>query len=198
MKRHLNTLFVTTQDTWLSKEGECVEIRLDRKSLGKIPLHTLQSIVCFGHVSCSQYLLEHCAKRGVSVTWFTEYGRFMASMQGPVTGNVLLRRTQYRLADSEQASADLARFFIIGKIANCRTVLLRQARAVEEPSLGEAAKKCVQSCRDCPFRIQWTPYGVWRERQPVSILMSFHDLSRKNFEPPCVLKEEAAGLLKTR
>ncbi len=141
VKRHLNTLFVTTQDTWLSKEGECVEIRLDRKSLGKIPLHTLQSIVCFGHVSCSQYLLEHCAKRGVSVTWFTEYGRFMASMQGPVTGNVLLRRTQYRLADSEQASADLARFFIIGKIANCRTVLLRQARAVEEPSLGEAAKK---------------------------------------------------------
>lgn len=141
MKRHLNTLFVTTQDTWLSKEGECVELSLDRKTLGKIPLHTLQSIVCFGHVSCSQYLLEHCARLGVSVTWFTEYGRFMAAMQGPTTGNVLLRRAQYRLADSAQSSADLARFFIIGKIANCRTVLLRQARSTEDSYLEEASAK---------------------------------------------------------
>jgi len=116
-------------------------LRLDGKTLGKIPLHTLQSIVCFGHVSCSQYLLEHCAERGVSVTWFTEYGSFMASMHGPTTGNVLLRRAQYRLADSPEASAELARFFIVGKIANCRTVLLRQARTSDEPSLGEAADK---------------------------------------------------------
>lgn len=141
MKRHLNTLFVTTQDTWLSKEGECVELWLERKSLGKIPLHTLQSVVCFGRVSCSQYLLEHCARLGVSVTWLTENGRFMAAMHGPTTGNVLLRRAQYRLADAPGASADLARFFIVGKVANCRTVLLRQARASAEPALAEAAEK---------------------------------------------------------
>lgn len=141
MKRHLNTLFVTKQDTWLSKEGECAELRLDGKTLGKIPLHTLQSIACFGRVSCSQYLLEHCAKLGVSVTWFTEYGRFMASMHGPTTGNVLLRRAQYRLSDSLEASAELARFFIVGKVANCRTVLLRQARISDEPILRETAEK---------------------------------------------------------
>ena len=141
MKRHLNTLFVTTQDTWLSKEGECVELRRDGKTLGKIPLHTLQSIVCFGHISCSQYLLEHCAALGVTVTWLTEYGRFMAAMHGPTTGNVLLRRAQYRLADSPEASAELARFFIVGKVANCRTVLLRQARTSDEPVLGETADK---------------------------------------------------------
>jgi CRISPR-associated protein Cas1 len=141
VKRHLNTLFVTTQDTRLSKEGECVELRHDGKTLGKIPLHTLQSIVCFGHISCSQYLLEHCAALGVTVTWFTEYGRFMAAMHGPTTGNVLLRRAQYRLADSPDASDELARFFIVGKVANCRTVLLRQARTSDEPILGETAEK---------------------------------------------------------
>lgn len=141
MKRHLNTLFVTTQDTWLSKEGECVELRLVGKTLGKIPLHTLQSIACFGRISCSQYLLEHCARLGVLVTWFTEYGRFMAAMHGPTTGNVLLRRAQYRLADSSEASSELARFFIVGKIANCRTVLLRQARKTGEPALETTAEK---------------------------------------------------------
>lgn len=118
-----------------------MEISLDRKTLGKIPLHTLQSIACFGRISCSQYLLEHCAKNGVSVTWFTEYGRFMAAMQGPTRGNVLLRRAQYRLADEAQFAAELARSFIVGKVANCRTVLLRQARTTEESCLGSAAEK---------------------------------------------------------
>lgn len=57
MKKHLNTLFVTTQHAWLAREGECVTLSLEGETLGKIPLHTLQSIACFGHVSCSQYLL---------------------------------------------------------------------------------------------------------------------------------------------
>lgn len=139
MKTHLNTLFVTTQNTWLAKEGECVLLSLEGEKLGKIPLHTLQSIVCFGHISCSQYLLEHCAKLGVTVTWFSEYGRFMAALQGPTTGNVLLRRMQYRLSDSSAASAQLARFFLIGKISNCRTVLQRQARLSKDPGLTAAA-----------------------------------------------------------
>ncbi len=141
MKRHLNTLFVSTQDTWLSKEGECVALSLSGKALGKIPIHTLQSVVCFGRVSCSQYLLEHCAANGVTVTWFTEYGRFMAAMQGPTTGNVLLRRAQYRMADTPDRSAAIARCLVIGKIANCRTVLLRQARSTNEPELSRAADK---------------------------------------------------------
>ena len=139
MKTHLNTLFVTTQNAWLAKEGECAVLSLEGERLGKIPLHTLQSIVCFGHVSCSQYLLEHCAKLGVTVTWFTCYGRFMASMHGPTTGNVLLRRAQYRLSDSSTASANLARFFLIGKISNCRIILQRQARLSREPELAAAA-----------------------------------------------------------
>lgn len=86
MKRYLNTLFVTTQDTWLSKQGECVELHHDGQRLGTIPLHTLQSIACFGRVSCSPYLLEHCAALGVTVSWFSESGRFMASVQGPTRG----------------------------------------------------------------------------------------------------------------
>ena len=123
MKRYLNTLFVTTQDTWLSKQGECVELHHDGQSLGTIPLHTLQSIACFGRVSCSPYLLEHCAALGVTVSWFSESGRFMASVQGPTRGNVLLRRAQYRATDSPRQTADLARSFLIGKVANCRTIL---------------------------------------------------------------------------
>jgi CRISPR-associated protein Cas1 len=94
---------------------------------------------------CSPFLLGHCAENNVAVSWLTENGRFLASLQGPAHGNVLLRREQYRKADSETASAAIARAITIGKIANCRTVLLRTAR--ERPDQGlEAACVHLASC----------------------------------------------------
>lgn len=151
MKRHLNTLFVATQNSWLSKEGECVALSCEGKTLGKIPIHTLDGLVCFGAVSCSPFLLGHCAENGVTVSWLTEYGRFLASMHGPTTGNVLLRRTQYRMADSEPDSARLARCFTIGKISNCRTVLLRHLR--QQPDADPEMQAAIQHLSRCLQRL---------------------------------------------
>jgi len=128
MKTHLNTLFVTTQGAYLAKEGETVSVKVDGKSRLNIPIHTLDGIVCFGQVSCSPFLMGFCAEQDVSVSFLTEYGRFLASVRGPVSGNVLLRRKQYRWADDEIMSAAIARSVIIGKISNCRTVVRRVLR----------------------------------------------------------------------
>ena len=145
MKQHLNTLYITTQDSYLAKDGECVAVHQGGELKGKIPIHTLEGLVCFGQVACSPFLLGHCAERGVTVSWLTEYGRFLASMHGPVRGNVLLRREQYRWADSETTSAAIARAVVIGKVANSRTVLLRAAR--EHPhSLLDAACEQLAHC----------------------------------------------------
>ncbi|MGE9984800.1 type I-C CRISPR-associated endonuclease Cas1c [Desulfovibrio sp. SGI.169] len=153
MKRHLNTLFVTTQNTWLSKDGECVSLRAEGRELGKVPIHTIGSLVCFGQVSCSSFLLGHCARNGVTVSWLTENGRFMAAMHGPTTGNVLLRREQYRRTDSAEGALPLARAFITGKIVNCRTVLRRTAREhPEEHADGGLARAC-ESLTSCLQRL---------------------------------------------
>lgn len=128
MKKHLNTLFVTTQGSYLSKEGECVLISIDRVEKTRIPLHMLHGIVCFGQVSCSPFLLGYCAELGIAVTFLTEYGRFLCQMQGPVRGNILLRRSQYRMADNYYQTALLARLFVIGKIGNARVTLARVLR----------------------------------------------------------------------
>ena len=92
MKKHLNTLFITTQGTYLAKDGECVLVRVEQADKARIPIHTLGGIVCFGNVSASPFLLGHCAEHGVSVSFLKENGRFLARVQGPVSGNVLLRR----------------------------------------------------------------------------------------------------------
>lgn len=128
MKKHLNTLFVTTQKAYLSKEGETVLIKTDGKTKLRIPIHTLDGIVCFGNVLCSPFLLGFCAEKDVTVSFLTERGRFLARVSGPVSGNVLLRRQQYRLADDPDFSATLAVSVLTGKLANCRAVLQRTLR----------------------------------------------------------------------
>ncbi len=128
MKQHLNTLFVTTQGAYLAKEGEAVVVRVEKETRLRVPLHTLGGIVCFGQISCSPFLMGLCGERGVAISFFTERGRFLARVNGFTPGNVLLRREQYRRADDLEAATDIARAFIIGKIANSRTVLMRGAR----------------------------------------------------------------------
>ena len=128
MRKMLNTLYVTTQGAYLHKEGESVVVKVERKNRLRLPIHTLSSIVCFGQVSCSPFLLGHCAEKDVSVSFMTEYGKFLARVQGPVSGNVLLRREQYHRADDEKASAAIARMFIVGKVANSRVCVHRVLR----------------------------------------------------------------------
>lgn len=155
MKKHLNTLFVTTPGSYLFKEGECAVIKVEEKEKVRVPLHMLDGIICFGQISCSPFLLGHCAQIGVTVTFLTEYGRFLWQMRGPTTGNILLRRAQYRLADDPAQSAQLARSFVIGKIGNARVTLARATRdhseKVDSSRLKEAQHilaRCITRLRD--------------------------------------------------
>lgn len=154
MKKHLNTLFVTTQGSYLAKDGECVLIRVEREDKARIPIHTLGGVVCFGQVSLSPQLMAHCAEHGVGVSFLSENGRFLAKVQGPVSGNVLLRREQYRWADDPARSAAVARFVLTGKLANSRSVVLRAARDHGGDGRGERLRYTAARLADCLERLQ--------------------------------------------
>lgn len=128
MKQHLNTLYVTTQQAYLAKDGEAVDVRVERESRLRVPLLNLGGIVCFGNVTCSPYLMAACAEAGIAISFLTERGRFLAAVQGFTPGNVLLRREQYRRADDPAGSVAIARNIVGAKIANGRQVLLRAVR----------------------------------------------------------------------
>ena len=151
MKKHLNTLFVTTEDAYLAKEGECVVVKIDKKARLRVPVHTIGGIVCFGNVMCSPRLMGFCAEHNVAISFLSVYGRFLARVQGPVSGNVLLRREQYRRADEDAASVEIARAVLIGKLANCRAVLQRTLRdhsdKVDLEEIGKASKRIADSLR---------------------------------------------------
>lgn len=133
MKRLLNTLYVTTDGAYLARDGETVLVRVEEETRLRVPIHTLGGIVCFGRVSCSPPLMGFCGERGVAISFLTPNGRFLARVEGPVSGNVLLRREQYRRADEDIGAAEIARSIVSAKVANSRIVLLRAAREASDP-----------------------------------------------------------------
>ena len=128
MRKLLNTLYISTQGAYLHRDGECVVVAVEKQERLRTPIHMLGSVVCFGQVSCSPHLLGFCAESGVSVAFLSENGRYWASVVGPVSGNVLLRRAQYRASEDLAVCVPIVRAIVAGKIANSRTVLQRALR----------------------------------------------------------------------
>lgn len=144
MKHLLNTLYVTTPGAYLCREGETVVVRVEQETKMQVPVVALEGVVCIGGVGFTPPLMELCAERGVHVSFLTEQGRFLARVSGPVSGNILLRKEQYRRADMPDASARIAASFVIGKIANSRTVVMRAARDSGKAEDQEAFSKCAE------------------------------------------------------
>ena len=120
MRHLLNTLFVTSEDVYLSLDGENVVANRGDEIAARYPLHTLQSIVSFSYAGASPALMGACAARGVGLAFCSPRGKFLARVCGPSQGNVLLRRMQYRVADDPGESCRAARMMIFGKVYNAR------------------------------------------------------------------------------
>jgi CRISPR-associated protein Cas1 len=145
MRKLLNTLHVMTQGSYLHRDGETVAVKVGDELKLRVPVHTLEGLVCSGRVSCSPPVLGLCCERGVGISFLSEQGRFIARVHGPVSGNVLLRRQQYRIADDARLSLPILQNVVTAKIANSRIVLLRAAREIvdehREKDLRNAANR---------------------------------------------------------
>lgn len=125
MRRQLNTLYVTTEGAWLHKDGANIVMEVEREERVRLPAHMLESLVCIGRVAVSPQLLGYCSAHGISISYLTPHGRFLARVEGPVSGNVLLRREQYRRSDDPARCGAIVRNILVGKIHNQRAVLAR-------------------------------------------------------------------------
>mgnify|MGYP001403504667 CR=1 FL=1 len=128
MRRLLNTLYVTTDGAWLKKDGANLVMMCDGEERARLPVHMLESLICFGRILVSPPLMAYCSEQGITISYFTPNGRFQARVEGPVAGNVLLRRTQYRATDDPAQCAAIVRHLLIGKIHNQRAVVRRRLR----------------------------------------------------------------------
>ncbi|PJO78525.1 type I-C CRISPR-associated endonuclease Cas1 [Neisseria brasiliensis] len=126
MKKLQNTLYITTQGSYLHKERETLVVEQERKKVAQLPIHSIGHIFCFGNVLVSPFLMGFCGENNVNLAFFTENGRFLGRLQGRQSGNVLLRRAQYRRSESDPVP--IARNIIAAKIQSSKRVLQRQIR----------------------------------------------------------------------
>jgi CRISPR-associated protein Cas1 len=152
-----NTLYVTTPDAYLRLEGETVCVMIEEEKRLQVPLHHLSAMVLFDHVMLSPALLGRCAEDGRAVVWLSRSGRFRARLEGPVSGNILLRQAQFRAADHADQTLRLARAVVAGKLRNSRQVLLRGAR---ETAVAEEKQALVHSVKLLAVQIRKIPVAM--------------------------------------
>jgi CRISP-associated protein Cas1 len=128
MRRHLNTIYVTSEGAYCRKDGANIVVEVDKQEKGRAPIHVIGGLVCLGRASVSPSLMNACAEAGVTISFLTEHGRFLARVEGPRTGNVLVRRTQHRTADDPAKALIIAKGVVAAKLANQRTVVRRALR----------------------------------------------------------------------
>ena len=128
MRHLLNTLFVTSEDAYLSLDGENVVVNREQKEIGRFPLHNLNAIFSFSYAGASPVLMGACVSREINLVFCTPRGKFLARTTGISKGNVLLRRKQYRVDDETIESCKIARNMIFGKLYNCRWSIERTKR----------------------------------------------------------------------
>lgn len=131
----LNTLYVTNPDARLKKQDDAISVCVDDKKIMNVPFHLLGSIVLVGHVGCTTSLLAACASHGVTVVFLDERGRYQARVEGAVSGNILLRREQYRRAMNDNDCLTLAKRFVAAKMHNQRIMLQHYTR--DYPEIGQ-------------------------------------------------------------
>lgn len=125
MKKLQNTLYITTADAYLTLDGENVVLSVEKEECGRMPLHLLESIVCFNYGGASPALLGKCAEYGIVVTFLSPSGRFLSRSVGKTYGNVFVRRAQYRTADDKEQALHLASDMLSAKMSNNAAVLRR-------------------------------------------------------------------------
>ena len=154
MKKLLNTLYVTSENSYLALDGENIVIYDDKKELGRVPLHNLEGIVSFGYRGTSPALMGACAERNISLCYMTPQGKFLARVTGKVRGNVILREQQYASSKDELVGLEIAKNCILGKVHNARWVLERAVRDHSMQIDAERVKKASEMLKNSLMLIQ--------------------------------------------
>lgn len=157
MRKLLNTLYVTTPESYLAREGENILIKIKDEIRFRVPVHNLEGIVCFGYIGASPSAMHLCCERGVGLSFVTEHGKFLARVSGEVSGNVLLRRKQYRWADEEGEKLRLAKRFVEAKIHNSRRVLQRAIRDHSDVIQDENISPVIDRMKEMISRVEISP-----------------------------------------
>lgn len=154
MPKLLNTLYVTTEGSYLFCENETIAVKIGGDVKVRVPAHTIETVVCIGNTTVSTPLIAFCGERGIGLVFLSKYGRFYGRICGPVSGNVLLRKRQYKASDDPAFSVPLIRDLIGCKLINSRNLLLRSSREHPDEKVSEMLKVASRQLSELGAQLQ--------------------------------------------
>jgi CRISPR-associated protein Cas1 len=154
MHQLLNTLYVTTENVYLRLDHETVKVSVEKETKLQVPLHHLGGFVCFGDIMVSPALMRRCGEDGRSLVLLDRNGRFKARLEGPVSGNVLLRRAQHEWSNNAEKSLGIAKRIIAGKIQNSRQIVMRAAREAADSDDETGLRNAAAALADALSRVE--------------------------------------------
>lgn len=128
MRKLLNSLYITSPNSYLSLDGENIVIFLEDDEKFRMPFVNIENIICFGYMGASPALMGKCVDNNISLSFLKPNGEFLARIIGKTKGNVLLRKEQYRKSDNEQFCLDFSKNIVSAKLFNSRATLQRTIR----------------------------------------------------------------------
>ncbi len=153
MHQLLNTLYITTEGAYVRVDHETLKVEVEKETKLQVPVHHLGGVVCFGDVLMSPAAMQRCAEDGRFVVLLDRNGRFKARVEGPVSGNVLLRCAQYEAMRDSSRTLAIARHMVAGKIQNSRQIVLRGAREADDASDAEALRTTADALGNAVIRL---------------------------------------------
>ncbi|MFQ5781271.1 MAG: CRISPR-associated endonuclease Cas1, partial [Nitrospiria bacterium] len=153
MHQLLNTLYVTTEGAYLHLDHETLKVEVEKETKLQVPVHHLGGIVCFGNVMVSPAAMARCAEDGRFVVLLDRNGRFKARVEGPVSGNVLLRQAQHKAMADTDKTLDIAKNIVAGKVQNTRQIVLRGAREANDPDDAKILKRTAEALGNALSRL---------------------------------------------
>jgi CRISP-associated protein Cas1 len=127
----LNTLYLTTRGASVRQDHLTLRVFVENQCRLTVPIHQIESVVVFGMIHITPAVLQLCAEHDVAVSFHAESGKLLSRVCKVGSGNILLRRTQFRWADDAAKRSGVAKCVVAGKVQNARNVLLRGAREAD-------------------------------------------------------------------
>lgn len=154
MKKLLNVLYLLTSESYLYRQNETIAVKVGGEDKVRIPSHTIESIICMGNSTISTPFIGFCGEKGISLSFVSDYGRFLGRITGPVHGNVLLRKKQFESLSDKQFCSEIVKYILTGKIANSKNMLLRSAREHNDEGQAQTLVKAAEKLSNIALKLR--------------------------------------------
>jgi CRISP-associated protein Cas1 len=131
----MGTIYVTQDDSFISKIDERLNVKFDKKIILDVPLIKVDGLVVMGRSSISPAAIAELIDKKIPLTFLTNNGKYIARLEPEMSKNIFVRNAQWKAAGESAQAVHVTQGFVRGKLKNYRQTLQQSQRRYSELDL---------------------------------------------------------------